>query len=198
MITAERLREVLHYETDTGVFTRRVRTARCIRIGDVAGGANSEGYWCIKIDCRTHKAHRLAWLYMTGEWPKDQVDHINMNKADNRWANLRAATSTQNKSNRTAYSNNLSGIKGVALVRGKWRAYLYEGGKTFHLGYFGTPGQASIAHAIAAEKQHGEFSCPKLEDVAHDIVVKERQRLTRKKVETGILQNLADLSAYAA
>ena len=83
-LTAERLREVLDYDPDTGVFTRKVRTASSVKVGDVAGSLNGKGYIRIRVDGRLYFAHRLAWLYVHGEWPVDQVDHINGIKNDNR------------------------------------------------------------------------------------------------------------------
>jgi len=114
-LTAERLREVLRYEPETGVFVWRVRAARRIHVGAVAGNISpSSGYRFIGVDCRLYGAHRLAWLYMTGEWPKHQVDHVNMDCADNRWANLRDATCSQNTANSCVRINNKSGFKGVS------------------------------------------------------------------------------------
>jgi hypothetical protein len=94
-LTAERLREILGYDPETGLFTRLVRTGR-IRAGEVAGTAHSRGYRSIVIDGRVYLSHRLAWLYVHGEWPPEQIDHINRNRADNRLVNLRAAKQSQN------------------------------------------------------------------------------------------------------
>jgi HNH endonuclease len=87
-LTAERLRERLHYDAETGVFTRRVGSSNA-RAGDVAGSVHSTGYVRISIDGGKYTAHCLAWFYVHGVWPSDQIDHINRNRSDNRIANLR-------------------------------------------------------------------------------------------------------------
>jgi hypothetical protein len=85
-LTAERLRELLNYDPDTGVFTWRVRPVHSHRVGDIAGSVRTtRGYRLIGVAGRVYKAHRLAWLYMMGEWPKDQIDHINRDPSDNRF-----------------------------------------------------------------------------------------------------------------
>jgi hypothetical protein len=87
-LTAERLRERLHYDAETGVFTRRVGSGHA-HAGDMAGSVHSTGYVRIGIDGGKYTAHCLAWLYVHGVWPSDQIDHINRNRSDNRIANLR-------------------------------------------------------------------------------------------------------------
>ena len=117
-LTAERLREVLDYGPDTGVFTWKIRTNSRVKVGDVAGALRPDGYIQISIDGRLHRAHRLAWLYVTGESPPDQIDHINGVRDDNRIANLRLATSAENKQNlRRAKSRNKTGFLGVCTPR---------------------------------------------------------------------------------
>ncbi|PNE10603.1 MAG: HNH endonuclease [Beijerinckiaceae bacterium] len=114
MITAERLRELLHYEPQTGEFTRRVAmSGRGASVGDIAGKVTKKGYREISVGGSRHKAHRLAWLYMTGEWPKDQIDHVNLNKGDNRWCNLREADNSKNRANTPPPSTSTSGYKGA-------------------------------------------------------------------------------------
>jgi hypothetical protein len=159
-LKAERLREVLSYDPATGIFTRLVNTGN-VHEGDPAGCINkSLGYAMITIDYKRYYAHRLAWLYMTGEWPAAQIDHINMDRADNRWDNLRLATKSQNMSNRGAQSNNTSGIKGVDWDRAriKWRAQICASGRRVCLGRFDTREEAQAAYVIAVEKYHGGFA----------------------------------------
>ena len=148
-LTAEYLRSILHYDPDTGIFTWKVRTARSVKVGDVAGCSNGRDYLQISVQSRLYKAHRLAWLYMRGEWPTDQIDHINRIRTDNRSSNLREVTNNQNLQNKSKYSNNTSGHPGVCWCKqnSKWRATIRHNNKRIHLGYFD-----DIEDAIAARK----------------------------------------------
>jgi hypothetical protein len=98
IITAERVRQLPHYDPDTGVLTRLISTNGDARAGEVVRGV-CDGYLTARIDGRRYQAHRLAWLYMIGEWPKANMDHVNGDRADNRWCNLREATNSQNQAN---------------------------------------------------------------------------------------------------
>lgn len=157
-LTAERLRELLHYDPETGVFTRLVATVRGARFaaGTVAGSVHSQGYRTICIDGRSNKCHRLAWLYMTGEWPADMVDHANGIKSDNRWANLRSADRALNMQNlRKAQTNSRSGLLGVCIERkGKFRAEIRFDGKRLHLGTHETAEAAHAAYLEAKREFH--------------------------------------------
>ena len=148
-LTAEYLRSVLHYAQETGIFTWKVSTARRVKVGDIAGCPNGRGYLLISVCSRLYPAHRLAWLYMYGEWPKDQLDHINRNRSDNRIANLREATSKQNNQNAGKRSDNTSGHPGVSWHKrkSKWRASIKHNYKHIYLGYF-----SILEEAIAARK----------------------------------------------
>ena len=148
-LTAEYLRSILHYEPETGIFTWKVRTANSVKVGDVAGCPDGRGYLRIKVCSRKYQAHRLAWLYVYGEWPKLDIDHINRNGSDNRISNLREVTHKQNQQNRSKPSNNTSGHPGVCWHKrdSKWVAQIRHNKKHTHLGYF-----ATIEEAIAARK----------------------------------------------
>lgn len=161
-LTAARLRELLRYEPDTGHFFWRAPRPKA-RLDLPAGGKTSHGYIHIGVDgTGQHYAHRLAWLYMNGEWPTCEVDHINGDKADNRWANLRGVTSTVNKQNkRSPQSNNKSGFLGVSLCSyrktcpSKWRAQIrLAGGINKTLGNFKTPEEAHEAYLKAKRALH--------------------------------------------
>ena len=148
-LTAEYLRSVLHYDPETGIFTWKVRTANCVKVGDVAGCLEGEGYLHIQLQSRKHKAHRLAWLYIRGSWPTDQIDHINRIRTDNRIANLREVSNKQNHQNKSKPSNNTSGHPGVVWdkQKSKWKAQIRHNNKLIHLGYF-----ATIEEALSARK----------------------------------------------
>jgi hypothetical protein len=156
-LDAERLRELLSYNTETGVFTWRVSTNNRIRVGQVAGVLH-DGYVRVAVAKHRHLAHVLAWLHHYGRWPADQIDHINGDPSDNRIANLRECSHAQNAQNRKRRIDNASGFKGVHGCRQGWRATLRRGGRLMHLGYFKTPEAAHDAYLAAAEQHFGEFA----------------------------------------
>jgi len=159
-LTAERLRELLHYESGTGKFTWRVNRCK-VHAGDVAGSLNkSLGCVMISVDGRLYYASRLAWLYQIGEWPAHQIDHRDGNPNNNRWNNLRLATHAQNQWNRGKNHNNTTGFKGVTWQkqRGKFAAHITVDGKHHYLGLFRSPKLASLKYRLAALKHHGEFA----------------------------------------
>lgn len=154
-LTAERLREVLAYDPATGVFTQKVRTSIRVKVGAVAGSLHRRGYIHITIDGRRHFAHRLAWLYVTGEWPPDQIDHRNGIRDDNRVDNLRLANKALNMQNmREACADNKTGFLGVSPRRGKFRSTITVNGKQKHIGTFPTPEEAHAAYLKAKRQLH--------------------------------------------
>jgi hypothetical protein len=161
-LSAERLREILHYDPETGVWTWRMRASRFsrVRIGALAGCLNGGGYWQIAVDGCVYLAHRLAWLYTKGEWPASDLDHEDLDRSANRWDNLRLATKSQNAANTRARSNNKSGLKGASRYNrnGKWQSGIVVGGKRIFLGLFDTAEEAHVAYVAAAEKFSGEFA----------------------------------------
>lgn len=138
MITAKQLRELLNYNPETGVFSWSVDLSNGIQSGDTAGSINKDGYMLIGINRRLYYAHRLAWLYIYGQFPKQCIDHINRNKSDNRIANLRSVSHGGNSINRPIQSNNRSGITGVRFDkrRDKWVAEIKSNGKYVYLGVY--------------------------------------------------------------
>lgn len=159
MITQERIKELLHYNSETGVFTWRV--SRGMRkVGDLAGtvytGSEGKSYIQIQVDFKLYRAHRLSWLYMYGAFPSRQIDHINGNGVDNRISNLRSVTHSENSKNRRLQSNNVSGACGVYWNKamGKWVAFLNVDLKRVYLGCFTVINDA-IAARRAAEIEHG-------------------------------------------
>lgn len=138
MLTHERLLHVVTYYPDTGIFVWRVQRRKA-PVGKTIGSKDyARGYWTARIDYKRYYLHRLAWFYMTGEWPKDEIDHINQNKSDNRWCNLREATTKQNLENGPKRKNNTSGAIGVTWHnRDKlWCARIVHNRKKITLGYF--------------------------------------------------------------
>lgn len=159
-VTAKEVRSLLTYQRDTGIFIWRVSPAKAVPTGSVAGSPNSKGYLMIQIRRRLYMAHRLAWLYVYGKWPSEQLDHINGDKRDNRIANLREATGAQNCANRKRRSDNKSGYKGVCWHRrsGKWHAQICASGKSIHIGYFADVEEAAEAYRARATSLLGEFA----------------------------------------
>lgn len=154
-LTAEYLRCILSYDPKTGAFTWHAPRPK-IRVGDIAGTPGDEGYIIIKIDAKSYKAHRLAWLYMTGRWPKDQIDHENREKSDNRFDNLRERDNAGNCWNQGIRKNNTSGFKGVHWCKGKrkWQAAIGVRMKKIHLGFFDDLQKAGRAYLDAAARYH--------------------------------------------
>ena len=158
-LTADRLRHLLHYDPDTGVFTwlRPNPNWKQGRTGMRAGCFHkSSGYCAIKIDSRGYRAHRLAWLYVYGEWPKEELDHVNCDKSDNRIANLRGASRHQNLANAPAWGKNLKGTD--QLPGGRWRAKMCVKYKQITIGIFDTEIEAHEAYLHEVKKLYGEFA----------------------------------------
>jgi AP2 domain. len=158
MLTRERLVELLHYNSITGVFTWRKSRGRASALSP-AGADNGRGYIQIKVDGKKYYAHRLAFLYMIGEFPPEDVDHINGIKHDNRWENLRACSRSENLYNTQVRRDNSAGVKGVDWdkQRGKYVARIKINGRQTHLGRFSSLDEAKKAYDRAARENHGEF-----------------------------------------
>lgn len=168
MLTVERLRELLHYDPETGtvVWIAAASKYRSVPLGGSAVGTfrDKDGYAIIKVGGVSRRAHRVIWALMTGKWPEGQIDHINRVTDDNRWCNLREATISQNGANKKC--QNSSGLKGVSLERRNnnkntyWRASITKDQKSIKLGYFPTKEAAHAAYVEAATRLHGEFARP--------------------------------------
>ena len=151
-MTSEKLRSLLHYDHETGTFTWNAREADC------EAGYFSGSQIMIAIDGEIHVASRLAWLYMTGRWPKDQIDHIDRNPSNNRWCNLREATHAQNMKNRKLHKSNTSGYIGVSRHGRFWRVQLTTDGVRERVNGIESSVVASWIRDIMAIKQHDEFA----------------------------------------
>ena len=157
--TIEHLRASLHYDADTGIFTWITHKKRPDLIGKPAGSAQSAGYWAIAIHNRKQLAHRLAWAYMTGEWPTQHIDHINGDKRDNRFCNLRQVTRHGNLQNmRKATKANKIGLLGVSAHQGKWRAQIMANGVIMRKSGFETPEAAHEAYLALKRQLHDTCS----------------------------------------
>ena len=150
------LKRTLRYDADTGIFTRLITaTGKGNGIGTIAGGDKGNGYLRIRIGGHRIPAHRLAWLYVTGAWPSGELDHINGNRGDNRFCNLREVSRAENMQNRhSAMKNNKStGILGVYKDHGRFKAMIWAG-KAVYLGTYATPETAQAAYLKAKHRLH--------------------------------------------
>lgn len=143
MLDQETLKRLLDYDPETGVFTRA---------GKTAGRLNTSGYRQIAVQGRRYVASRLAWLWMMGAWPENQVDHRDGNQDNNRWDNLRAATHAENQQNRARYKNNTHGVTGVHYRKDSKRWAVTVGRK--HIGYAATLEEAAAMRAVAKAAMH--------------------------------------------
>ncbi|BAO20652.1 putative endonuclease [Pseudomonas phage PPpW-3] len=160
-MTKEELAAILRYDSKTGVFYWLKSRGRAAS-GSIAGGDDGKGYVGIRINGKQYKAHKLAWLACTGEWPSFQIDHRDTDRSNNRFENLRPSTQLQNTYNRSLGVNNKSGVKGVHWHKnsGKWRAVIGVNGKKIYIGIFDDINDAQMAISQARTKHHQEFSRP--------------------------------------
>lgn len=171
-LPAEAMRELLHYEPETGKLFWLARPESAFSsaraqlswnarwAGKEAFTATNYGYPVGNINARTYQGHRVIWAIVHGVWPEHDLDHINGDRADNRLANLREATRSENLCNRDMSPQNTSGHKGVYFHEKtqKWRAHIKKDGKFRFLGCFPVLDDAIAARALAADKLHGEFA----------------------------------------
>jgi len=166
-VTHKRMREVLCYDQETGIFTwivnrggRGGKAKKGTKAGCLSKNEDGNSYIRIMIDGRPYLAHRLAWFDVTGRWPDRQIDHIDGDGTNNRFANLRQASNSQNQANRKISKLNRSGFKGVGFHKQtqRWRARIKSGGRDTWIGLFETPQEAYEAYLRAAEKTHGLFA----------------------------------------
>ena len=155
ILSADYLRSVLNYNPLTGVFTRLVSTNSRVKVGDVAGCDNGKGYMVFSVLGRLYQAHRIAWLYMHGQWPDGNIDHIDGNPSNNAIANLRDVSQSVNMQNqRLAMSHNTSGYLGVSRNGKRWQAEIQSDGKRRPLGTHDTPVEAHAAYLEAKRRLH--------------------------------------------
>lgn len=161
MLTQDRLKKHLSYNPETGVFIWLISKSPRVPVGSIAGYINKKTYTIIMMDNINYPAHRLAWLYMTGKWPKHCIDHIDGNMVNNIFTNLREATQAQNTYNRGKNKNNSTGYKGVFNASPnrtkKFVARIGYNNKCHHIGYYYTAEEAYEAYCEKAKELHGEF-----------------------------------------
>ena len=154
-VNQKEIKELLHYNPDTGLFSWRNNITHNIKAGDIAGGDN-HGYISITIKGKLYYAHRLAWLYVYGEVPPNQIDHINHDKSDNRIANIRPVSNSENQKNKPVRENSKSGVAGVNwdASRKKWAARITVNYKYICLGRHTKKEDAVLARK-EAERKYG-------------------------------------------
>jgi len=156
MLTQKELKELLKYNQETGAFVWIKSLCHKAKIDAIAGSNHIAGYISIGIKGKLYLAHRLAWLYVVGVWPENQIDHINHIRDDNRLVNLREATNQENHKNQRLSKNNTSGVTGVSWNkrRYKWEVKIKTDEKYKGLGFFKDKFEAICARK-SAENKHG-------------------------------------------
>lgn len=158
-LTQQRLKELLHYDAQTGIFTRRISLSNRTPVGSIAGSVNkSDGYIYITVDAKREAAHRLAWFYVYGVWPKGLLDHKDTIKTHNWIDNLREADKSTNGANRGLNKNNTTGFMGVTKFRSGYRAAIKVNHKSHFLGVFPDVLEAAKVYDKAALEHFGEFA----------------------------------------
>jgi len=165
-LSANYVRFLFTYDPEEGLLRWRNNAGRHGRItsGTVAGRRHKEGYRYVCVGGKLYRSSRLIWLWMTGEWPKHQIDHADRDTTNDKWENLRQATGSQNKANCRKYNrrNASCELKGVQAVQKRksirYRAIATKDGVRRHLGYFSTPEEAHAAYMRASEELHGSFA----------------------------------------
>lgn len=155
MLSQERLKQVFNYDPHKGTFTRKMKQPG-VACGAISGSRNNEGYLVTSVDGKIYKCHRLAWFYMTGQWPEGQIDHINGVKDDNRFENLRDVTKNTNLQNqrKAQRSNKSTGVLGTFKMGNKFAARITHDGKKTYLGVYATLEEAHAAYLGAKRLLH--------------------------------------------
>lgn len=158
MVTQARLKELFSYEPSSGLLIRKV-SVKSAKAGSAAGNLRNDGYLRVSVDGKCYSVHRMIFLMQTGSIPS-KVDHIDGNPLNNKWDNLRGATTSQNGMNRKINSNNVSGVKGVHFnsALAKWKVAVKLDGKIYHGGYFNSLESAKSAMLLLRERLHKNFS----------------------------------------
>lgn len=157
-VSAAFLRALFDYDAETGVLRWKVTTGARVS-GTIAGRPQSYGYWRVTIHGVGFPVHRIAWCMTHGEWPNTILDHVNGEPGDNRIANLRLATPSENNANVGSFHPDPSHLRGTRrLANGRWQATISKNRKLFCLGCFDTPEEAHAAYAVKAGDLYGEYT----------------------------------------
>lgn len=160
VLTLFELKRLLSFNPESGIFNRLISFTKAFPVGSVAGREDRDGYLRITVNGRVYFSHRLAWFYVYGEWPSGNIDHIDMNKKNNRIDNLRHANLFENARNKGKLITNKCGYKVVSKNSrcNTWRSTITANKKTIYLGSFKNIEDAAIAYDRAAIRLHGEFA----------------------------------------
>lgn len=160
MLTQAQLKELLIYDPDTGFITQRPRPGVAKNSTPTRGYNHGRGYRAVSVAGKPYLVHRLAFLYMTGDWPEHEIDHRDGDRSNNRWSNLRPATSGQNKCNTCTRKDNTSGVKGISweTSKSRWRAEIWHQGRKHYVGV-GTDLEAlAIKTETRRRELHGDYA----------------------------------------
>lgn len=159
-INLDQVKKLLSYNPETGEFTWLVNRTNGVKAGDLAGSSTSSGYIRICLFNKEVLGHRLAWFFMTGVFPNESIDHINMIRSDNRWVNLREASAAQNAINSKKHEKTSSKFKGVTWHNRdkKWQASIGVNSRMKYLGSFVSEEDAAIAYDLAAKELYKDFA----------------------------------------
>lgn len=157
MVTQVRLKELLDYSSDTGIFRWRIARGR-VKPGDIAGSLHKKtGYWQLMLNHKHYLAHRLAWFWLYGQWPNGDLDHKNSARTDNWISNLREGTPSQHSAHAKGRRDGLKGVSWHKRNK-KWQARIRKNGKQIFLGMFDTEAAGHESYWAAAQRLYGEFA----------------------------------------
>lgn len=154
--TADLLRQLFHYDSKTGLVTRKVAVSTTTKVGDIVGTLHTKGYLRVQIHGKFYYLHRVIWCMETGFWPAGEIDHRDGVRSNNKWSNLRDGSKSSNGQNRSLSRNSTTGYTGVTFVkrRGNYQAYINSGGSRKNLGTFATAELAHTAYLQAKKTLH--------------------------------------------
>lgn len=155
-ITQRYLKQILHYDRGTGVFTWLITKGHYVKVGMRAGSVYNNGYRVIRIDRKAYLTSRLAWFYIIGRWPTKDLDHKNRVRDDDRFNNLREVTRSQSTHNRRFKKNKLG--QNIYPIGKRYRVRFNFKRKMIHVGSFNTLAEAIAARNHAAKRLYGNYS----------------------------------------